>query len=466
MMFIGRNQELDWLNEQYSSTRFEMSVVYGRRRVGKTTLLQQFIEGKRAIYFLATEAGNPMNLSLLSEAIYQTTNPGMSLPPFQDYDSALRYVASQSLNQRLILVIDEYPYLAAGEPSISSLLQRNIDLHFKSGQCFIILCGSSMSFMETQVLHDKSPLYGRRTAQYKISPFSFQDCCGYFSGQDAQALAVYYGVTGGVADYMSFIDPARSIDENIIRLYFESRGRLYEEPMNLLNQELRDPRVYNDILAAIAGGASKNSEIASKVQLTPASLSPYLKSLMELHIVEKSLSVGHQGSKKPIYSLQDQMYRFWYRLVRPYRRYIEFNQGASIYHAEVKNQIPTFMGQIFENIVSEYMLLKSVRRQLPAGIQEEGRWWGSDPVLRQEVEIDYVAFGSEMTIIGEAKWRNELLSESVYLDLVNKGRLLPGEKIYYLFSKSGFTEPLLHRAAHDSKIHLVTYDQMLEAFKE
>ena len=463
-MFIGRKQELAWLDEQFASSRFELSIVYGRRRVGKTTMLQTFLENKRSIYFLATEAGNLMNLALLSEAIYLVTNPGMTLPPFQDYESAFRYVSQQSQQERLVFVIDEYPYLAAGEPSISSILQRCIDLYFKQGKSFIILCGSSMSFMEQQVLNEKSPLYGRRTAQYKISPFSFQESCSYFASQDAEVKAIYFGVTGGVADYMSFVDPDRAIDDNIIRLYFERRGRLYEEPMNLLNQELRDPRLYNDILAAIAGGSSKNNEIGSKVQLTPANLNPYLKSLIELHIVGKLLPAGHQGSKKPIYSIQDQMYRFWYRFVHPHRRYIEINQGAELYHAEVKDQLSAFMGPVFENIVAEYMLLPDVRRQLPKGISDEGRWWGSDPIARREVEIDYVGFGTGVTVLGEAKWRNELLSESVYNELVEKGRLLPGEKTYYFFSKSGFTDSLIKRAEVDNKIHLVTYQQMLEAF--
>ncbi|HAL73517.1 MAG TPA: ATP-binding protein, partial [Clostridiales bacterium] len=203
IMFIGRSQELNWLNEQFTSGRFEMSIVYGRRRVGKTTLLQNFMTGKRSIYFLATQAGNRMNLALLSEAIYQITNPGMSLPPFQDYENAFRYVAQQAQQERLLFIIDEYPYLAAGEPAISSILQRCIDLYYKTGHGFIILCGSSMSFMEQQVLDEKSPLYGRRTAQYKICPFSFQETSQYFASQNAESKVLYFGVTGGVADYLS-----------------------------------------------------------------------------------------------------------------------------------------------------------------------------------------------------------------------------------------------------------------------
>jgi AAA+ ATPase superfamily predicted ATPase len=203
---------------------------------------------------------------------------------------------------------------------------------------------------------------------------------------------------------MSFIDPERSVDENIIRLYFEHRGRLYEEPHNLLNQELRDPRIYNDILSAIAGGASRNNEIATKVQLSSANLNAYLKTLAELHIISKSLPVGKQGSSKPIYTIEDQMYRFWYRFMHPYQRYIELNRGAEIYQNEVKTHLPAFMGPVFEKIVREYMQLPAVCQHLPETFYEEDRWWGTDSGARQEVEIDYVGLAKRTTVLGEAKW--------------------------------------------------------------
>ncbi|HBP39148.1 MAG TPA: hypothetical protein DD640_10510 [Clostridiales bacterium] len=154
----------------------------------------------------------------------------------------------------------------------------------------------------------------------------------------------------------------------------------------------------------------------------------YLKSLIDLHIVSKEFSVGKQGSGKPLYQVSDQMYRFWYRFVQPYQRYVETDRGKEIYYAAVQGQIPAFMGCIFEEIVFEYMQLPSVRQKMICLITEEGRWWGSDPVRRQEVEIDYVSLGSGGTILGEAKWRNGLLLESVYLELIEKGRLLAGEK--------------------------------------
>ena len=323
-----------------------------------------------------------------------------------------------------------------------------------------------MSFMEHQVLDEKSPLYGRRTAQYKVKPFSFQECCHYFVNESPEAKALYYGITGGVADYMSFIDPERSVDENIIRLYFEHRGRLYEEPHNLLNQELRDPRIYNDILSAIAGGASRNNEIATKVQLSSANLNAYLKTLAELHIISKSLPVGKQGSSKPIYTIEDQMYRFWYRFVHPYQRYIELNRGAEIYQNEVKTHLPAFMGPVFEKIVREYMQLPAVCQHLPETFYEEGRWWGTDSGARQEVEIDYVGLAKRTTVLGEAEWRNEQMSVSSLQDLIEKGRLLQGDKILYLFSKSGFTKDLQDLAAQDAKVNLVSFEQMLEAFLE
>jgi AAA+ ATPase superfamily predicted ATPase len=461
MMFVGREKELRWLDEQYHSGRFEMNIIYGRRRVGKTALIWEFIADKRAIYFLATQASEETNLALFSRAIMQTLHPGMDLSPFVSFEAAFEYVAQAANGERLILAIDEYPYLVQSVEGISSRLQRMIDLHYKLGQAMLILCGSSMHFMEQQVLSQKSPLYGRRTAQMKIMPFTFQECCAYYSGVAPRDIAVYFGITGGVAEYMSFIDPEKTVDENIIRLYFEGRGRLYEEPGNLLHQELRDPRMYNEVLSAIAGGASKYNEIATKAALTTAGLNPYLKTLMELHIIKKELPPGKQGSKKPIYRVDDGMYRFWYRFVRNGQRFVEIGQGAVYYHDVVKSGIPAFMGEVFERIVMEYMTLQNAQGKLPDTLTEMGRWWGNDKEKHREVEIDFVGLATRHTVLGEAKWRNEKMNDGAYRALVEKGELLSGIKAYYLFSKSGFSQNLIKMAEEDTALHLMDFERMV-----
>lgn len=454
-MFVGRDREQAWLAEMYLSNKFQFCVLYGRRRVGKTALLQQFIKDKKAIFFLATQTGEQSNLSLLSQAIHQAINPGMDLAPFSTFEAAFTFVAQAAQQERLVLVIDEYPYLAETVPGLASLLQRLIDLQMKDSRLMLILCGSSMHFMEQQVLHQKSPLYGRRTAQFKLLPFTYAECLRYFQGASAEDVAVYYGASGGVAEYLSFIDPKISVDDNLIRLFFEGRGRLYEEPANLLNQELRDPKVYNDILGAIAGGASQHNDIALGAGLPATNINAYLKTLMELRIIKRELPPGQQGAKKAIYRMEDLMFRFWYRFVQGGRRLIETGQGAAYYNSQVKPQLPAYMGEVYERMVLEYMDLQNASGAYPVLLTELGRWWGTDRQTRQAVEIDVVGLGTGTAVLAEAKWTKEKIGMDIMEALQEKGRLISGQKRYILFSKNGFAAGLLEEGQRRADVHLV-----------
>ncbi len=239
-----------------------------------------------------------MNLKIFSEQLIHHFNPSLRDLAFPDFDAAFRYLAEMTRNERRVLVLDEYPYLADSVDGMSSLLQRAIDEYFLKGQLFVILCGSSMSFMENQVLHQKSPLYSRRTSQIKLQPFTFRETLEMLEGMDHNDIAVLFGATGGVAEYLSFVNKEKTLKENLLELFFETRGRLYEEPGNLLNQELREPKLYNDILFAIAAGSSKNNDIASAVGKQSSAINPYLNSLQELHIITREESVSKFGFKK------------------------------------------------------------------------------------------------------------------------------------------------------------------------
>ena len=244
-MFVGRKRELDKLNTLYAGDSFEFAVVYGRRRVGKTTLIREFLKDKESVYYMAVEGTKKENLRGLSAAfLMQGKNnapAAESYVEFRDYEAALAYIdLLAGEHRRIVIAIDEYPYLAASYPTISSLVQKHIDECWKDSRLFLILCGSSMSFMEEQVLGYKSPLYGRRTAQFKIRPFTFWEAGEMLKDYSAQDRALLYGVTGGIPEYLSRIDGTKDVHENIIRLFFDESGRLFEEPINLMKQELRD----------------------------------------------------------------------------------------------------------------------------------------------------------------------------------------------------------------------------------
>lgn len=460
-MFVGRQKELSELHTRYQSDQFEFAVFYGRRRVGKTTLINEFCKDKNAIYFVGIESTEQDNLTLMSKAVFDHTMPGMDLPPFESFHKLLDYIVQLTQKERLILVIDEYPYLAESYPAISSILQAYIDRHFLNSKLFLILCGSSMSFMEHQVLGAKSPLYGRRTAQFKIQPFGFKESALMLDGYSNEDKALIYGMTGGIPEYLSRVDTAKTVRENIIAMFLNPSGRLFEEPSNLLKQELRDPSVYNSIIAAIAGGACKQSEIVNKVGLESGAVSNYLSSLINLGLVKKEIPITETVSRKTLYLLEDQMYRFWYRFVMPNLPALQAGRAEEIYEKRIEPELTAYMGFIFEKIAQEYLWELAARGDAPFFFFKLGRWWGNNPVKKQQEEIDIMAIGQNEVLLGECKWNNSPVGSAVVSDLMQQSKLFSYPQTwFYVFAKRSFTPEAIQLALATPQTALVTFAQI------
>lgn len=251
-MFIGREKELSALEGLYRSDKFEFVVIYGRRRVGKTALINHFIDDKKSIYFMGVESNEKQNLENLSRSIMEYSNDMPEDTYFASYQAALEYVFKISEKERVILTIDEYPYVARESKSLASTLQLLIDKYKDTSRLMLILCGSSMSYMEDHVLAYKAPLYGRRTAQMKILPFDFGECCRCFKKLSDEDKALIYGIVGGTPQYLLQMNDNLSIEANIKNTFLNPMSFLYEEPINLLKQEVREPAIYTAIITAIA----------------------------------------------------------------------------------------------------------------------------------------------------------------------------------------------------------------------
>ena len=461
-MFVGRQRELNKLESMYSSAQFELAVFYGRRRVGKTTLINEFCRDKETIFFVASEATGQENLKQFSKAVFQTVNPNAPSPSFSSYDELLTYIDGICMERRLILVIDEYPYLASSYKAISSLLQAHIDHSWQNSQLFLILCGSSMSFMEEQVLGYKSPLYGRRTAQFKIHPFTFFEARQMLAAFTSEEQAVLYGVTGGIPEYLSRINPRISLDKNLIELFFDESGRLFEEPVNLLKQELREPATYHSIISAIAGGASRLNEIAGKTGLETSGCSNQIASLIALGIIRKETPVTEPAtSRKTIYRLEDSMFLFWYRFVRPNISGITRGIGETIYYQMVTPNISDFMGHIFEDICIQYLYHPQIYATLPFLPGSIGKWWGNNPVAKRQEEIDIMAVQDDQALLGECKWRNADINMEILRQLLERGNLFHYAKQYYmLFSKTGFTKDVKEYVENTPNIKLISFNDV------
>ena len=461
-MFIGRDDELSSLNERYNSGKYECAIVWGRRRVGKTELITEFVKNKKHIYFTAVEGTEQKNLDILSRAVFGGLhgNIRMTAPAFKSFTDCLDYIYENAKNEKTVFVIDEYPYFAESEKSISSILQQFIDHKFQHINFMLILCGSSMSFMEKQVMGNKSPLYGRRTCQYRLAPFDFKTSTLFNKNFNKQEQAVIYGITGGIPKYLLQIDNTKDLKTNIIKNFFSPDSLLFEEPNNLLKQELREPAVYNSIITAIATGSSKLNEIATKSHITASSCSVYLSSLLSLNIVRKELPIlSKSNARNTIYRLNDGMFRFWYKFVYDNISEINMRQGKAIYN-EIEAQVSDFMGETFEDICKQYLWQENIAGRLPFRFKDCGRWWGANPVKKEESEIDLLAYAkADKCLFAECKWTNKKIDNQILDNLIEKASMFDySDKYYVLFSKSGFKDEVKKKAS--DKVILIEFKDM------
>jgi AAA+ ATPase superfamily predicted ATPase len=460
--FIGRRHELKKLNEMWDSGKFECAVIYGRRRVGKTTLINEFTRGKDTIFFSALETTAAINLENFSGSIMKLRlGSSASSPVFQNFQTAFDSIYELAADKRVCLVIDEYPNLAASYQGISSLLQAMIDHRFKQSKLMIILCGSSISFMEYQVLGYKSPLFGRRTAQFKIAAFNFFETREYHSRFNALDAAVIYCITGGVPFSLEQIDANLSVEENIKKCFLNSPSYLYDEPAYLLKQEVREPAFYNAVIQAIAKGSSRLSEIASKTNIETSACTAYLKNLITLGIVKKEFPFREEVTKKTIYRIDDGMFSFWYRFIPDNASLIQNNQPEQAWK-RIQPQLPAFMGGVFEDICKQWLWRENAAERLPIMFSDLGCWWGNDPVRKREAEIDIIAHADDdNAIFCECKWENEKTDMGVLRSLMERSELFHyRNKLLYIFSKTGFTAACEEKAAQMGNVRLVGLEGM------
>ena len=461
-MFYCREEDLRTMNNRYKKGHFECVVIYGRRRVGKTALINEFCKGKPTVYFSALNASSQENLEALSKAIYTCQNSdSTSAPTYRSYENALEAITGMAMEKRLVFVIDEYPYLAKAEKSISSRLQHIIDHSWQDSRIYLILCGSSMSFMEYQVLGYESPLYGRRTAQFKIQALTYREITEFHPELKAADQALLYGVTGGIPHYINKLDVESNLDEALLDNLFSTSSYLFEEPENLLKQELREPAIYNSVISAIAAGASHSNEISTKVGLESGVCAKYLKVLLDLGILKKETPITEKPGKKTIYAIDDNFFRFWYRFVPRNMSVISAGRMRLIYEQAVKRFYPDYMGLVFEKMCQEYLLRYA--KDLPILLSNVGQWWGTDSKTRREVQIDIVGApvdGNEY-LIGSCKYRNEKIGIEE-LELLRRYAAVfrqNGIFHYYIFSKGGFT-PTLLEAEMQGEVTLLTLEDL------
>lgn len=449
---IGRLQEMNQLERMYASERFEFMVMYGRRRIGKTTILQEFSKMHKTIFFSAQEKNDTLNLQDFSKLLQEHFDGGF-IASFASWSDALDYFGKKAQKQKTVLIIDEFPFLEESNPSVKSIFQHKIDHDWKERNLFLIFCGSSVSFMLNDVMGYKSPLYGRSTGSMEVLPFDYLESAAFFPDYSEEEKLIAYGILGGVPRYLNAFDPKRALRENLISEILTEGAFLNDEPQTLLRMELREPAVYNSILEAVANGCNRIMEIADRIHEEKSKCSKYMLTLQTLRLLEKHVPCGEtDGSKKGIYEITDHFYRFWYRYVFSNKSYYSM-LGTERAADEIMEGINDYMGPVFEDICRQYLVRRAKGGILPFVPHAIGKWWGNNPVIKAQDDVDLLALDrkGERGIFVECKFRNRPMGMDEYDDLVTATEAFPGvkEKWLIFISKSGFTEAVKRRAGEE-----------------
>ena len=447
-MFINREKELQTLQNEYKKDGFSFSILYGRRRVGKTTLIKEYIKDKDAIYFLVTLESKPVVLKKFQTVVAEYfEDEFLKDATLKDMAHLFGYIASKKYDKKLIIIIDEFQYLAKIESSMPSQFQYIVDEILNSQSIHLILCGSIISMMYEQTLSYNSPLYGRRTSAIKLEALEFKYLQHFFKDKTEVELIELYSVLYGVPKYLEMFQDTDNIFDSIEKNILSTHAYLYDEPRYILQNEVNEPLTYFSILEVIASGEHKLGHIASKLGKNVQNITSFISKLIELDIIYKDVPITEknpQKSKKGLYFIKDNFFRFWFLYVLPYKSQLEIGNSAYV-RKKLTENFAGYVAKTYEDLAIGYTLREF-------GVLKCGRWWSKDE------EIDVVGVAEKFLVVGECKYSNKKVGTDILKSLQDKAKKIELKlpiKYYLLFSKSGFTEALISLAKNDKSVVLV-----------
>ena len=457
--FVDREQEMATLQSEYERDGSALVVLYGRRRVGKTTLISEFIKNKKALFFLASEESESQNRLAFQEKAADFLNSNLlKNVEVKSWDVLFRAIMDTHFDSKPVIVLDEFQYLGKSNPAFPSVFQRIWEEILKDRQVMVILCGSLISMMQSQTLAYDSPLYGRRTAQIRLKQIPFAYYHQFFPDKSRKELIEMYAVTGGVPKYIELFSQSKDIYSAIEKCVLNRSGYLYDEPYFLLQQEVSEVGSYFSIIKAIAAGNTKLSAIAGVLEVKSTSLTKYLKTLIDLDILEREVPVTEDSpekSKKGLYKIKDNYLRFWFAFVYPNMSFIESGHGRIVMDKIRKSLVRNHIAFVYEDICRERMWEINAEGVWPFYFSKLGRYWDS----KEEIDIAAIDPDGKNLILGECKYWQEPVGVSVLRELEAKAKTVSWEKEkrktwFVLFSVNGFTEDLRAEAAVRTDLRL------------
>jgi AAA+ ATPase superfamily predicted ATPase len=460
-----------------------MAMVYGRRRLGKTYLLQRYFtsgvadaaDPKTHCYYLAEQSMAEAQRLALAQRLLEAF-PAPRVAPEEiavSWNALLRYLAQQAAARprdqgRIALILDEFPYLVAQSRELPSILQAWWDQEGAHLPIYLILCGSQLSVM-TALGHESTPLFGRFNAgMLRVEPLRYDDVAAFYQDQPLYGLLeklLMYGILGGTPRYHAMVDPERRLAEEVVSLLMRPRAVLESEVRYLLSSEqIRDPAPHNAVLNAVASGRTQYGEIQQAVGIEASALAHTLRTLQELGWIRKEVPYGESSNRRALYQIADPFLHFWYRFVTPLSSALQFSDPMRVFRTKVEPYLADFMGRnVFEDICRQW-LRKHAESVLGLTIRQMGRYWSRDG----RTEIDLVAeLDDGRLLFGECKWSAQKpIRLGVYADLQAKVHSLPNRHwhegaSYVLFSVGGFAPELSDLAKSEEQLYLVDGSQLL-----
>jgi AAA+ ATPase superfamily predicted ATPase len=448
MEFIDREKELAFLEEKWKDQKAQLIILWGKRRIGKTELVKQFIKDKPHVYFLSESTSELEQVKRFSFTIGQFfKEPLLETRGFGEWEESFKYIKEK--NKRFVLVIDEFPYLIQSNSGIPSLFQKAWDEHWSKSNIYLILLGSSIAMMETEVLGYRAPLYGRRTGQWRVDPMTFESAGKFRKGKDFQDRLLHYSVAGGVPAYWAVFSQEKDFFKNLRDHVLRKGQMLYDEVEFILKEELREPRYYFSLLQALAQGKQKLSEIVNATGISQPMANKYLGVLSDLKIIVREIPVTEERtlkSKKGLYRIADEFFQFWFRFIFPKRGELEMDRIENVLDY-IKKGMPQYLSSIYEKVAVE-TVWKKMDKFFP--FTSVGRWWDKNE------EIDIVGINKDLNSIlfGEVKWSEKPIGTNIYEELKLKSNKVQwgkrGRKDFFcLFSKKGFTETMMKKSKEE-----------------
>jgi len=395
--FKNRIKELALLTELYEKGEAKLIILYGRRRVGKTELLREFLKKHRGMYLLARQESEREQLKKISQQVADFYNDAfLRLNPFSNWDAFFEYLANKP---RIPILIDEFPYLAQSVKSITGILQDYWDNKFSKSGAFIVLCGSSMTMMEN-LLGRKSPIYGRRTEQILLEPLKFRDACLFFPEKMSfRDKVIHYAILGGMPAYLLEFDFDKSLRENLTENVLGKNKFLYQDVLFTLREELKEPRNYFSILYSIAKGNTKMGQIVNDTGLEKSFVVKYLSVLIDLQLIERRVPITEKSSsksRKGVYLLRDNFFRFWFKFIFENQEYIEQEKQEKLINEKIVPELNSFAGRVFEDIT-----LSELSENSKYANYLFGRWWDN----KSEIDIVGIDKANKKILFGEVKFK-------------------------------------------------------------